>query len=373
MKFDLFDLVDVSFDPPEHRAKKVSEAIERADRELCGALGSEAMDTKRNEINAKLQFLQFICTEIFESNGTKLTQKFKELAKVRTDVEVETLNRAIATEKQAGETAITIGRIRRMMKPFGIKLASSTIEKTYTEAGFTIRKTQRPTPAFPRYAEHIPDALAKVRNFADHHKFYPSPRFYPKQLGSTQDLDVPTQIARTVAEVFSGKVDESQSLDSKQELDNTLVTDLYAFIAYLEGEPENAALYRNMCTDELANILDRHAIALAKRAQTYRDPLGQVLENVVTLAKFHVFDSDLNRIKYDKHLLFKSETISELVKNLQAAKKVGLHLDDPKYAEPAIRQIVDVFGNRAGAVAMYIYITGIDEYELDTSDMEEFT
>jgi|GEM_PF-1506406 len=310
--FDLFDLIDVSFDPPEPNAKKVLNAIEKSDKELNGALGGESVDAKRNELNAKLQFLQGIRADIFESNGAKLTKKFKDLAKTRTDAEIKKFKASVELVAQSGRKIVTKGKIKQLKKS-GAKLSADAIEKVYRDVGFEIQEAKKTAkPDFPSNADKIYDLLTNIRMFPEFQKAYPNAP------------------------------------------NNANVDDLYGLIAFLEDEPENAAHFRGMLTDELETILDRHAIKRAKAAATKQDPLGQAFKDIITLAKKNVFDSDANRAKYGKHLLYKKPEMVSLFDKLKTAKNL-VDLEDPEHAEPVIKQIAAVFGTRDEAIALYNY------------------
>ena len=325
-EFCIFDLTDLAFDPVVTDVKKVIAAINKAEVGINGLLVSETQDPKRDMMNDQLAFLAKAKTDYIEPNGKKISKEYRDKAQERTEKEVQKLKAAVAYEVQVGLKVVTEGRIKKMKKD-GTKLDTKTIEKVFTDAGVKIKPSPKASRLdFPTNAEKIFDWLKTIRDLADYRRYYPAPH-HP---------------------------------------DNTRVDTLYAFIAYLEKEPENIAEYRNELTEELAKLLDKHATANAKRTGNKQDPLGQVIKDLISNAKSNVFNSDANRTKYEKHLLFKSPEITELYNTLQTAKRTGVNLEDPKYSEPAITNIVKVFGNRDEAITIYCHmagIAGIDELE----------
>ena len=137
--------------------------------------------------------------------------------------------------------------------------------------------------------------------------------------------------------------------------DTSVVTDLYAFAAYLEGEPENAALYRSKTTAELLGLFDSHAKRFAMR----NDDLGKLCASLSTAAKTYVFNSDENRQAYENFLKYKSPSLTALFESMQGASKADLL--DAKFAEPCIKRISEVFGNYDTALAIYNREAGLKD------------
>ena len=327
--YNLFDLIDVEFDPPEPKPKKVLDAIEKAEKDTNADFNSEQDDAKKKRLKDKLQFLQNVRAEIFEPDGKKLTKKFKDLAKEKTEAEIEKFKVSVELETLSGRKIVTEGKIKQL-KHNGAKLSTDTMKKVYDDAGFKVQKTKKAAkPEFPSNADKIFEHLTTIRMFPEFQKTHPN---------------VPS---------------------------NEKVDDLYGLIAFLEGEPENATRYRGMTTGELKKILDAHAVDRQGSKSPERGPivrddiLKQALITVIGQAKTNVFDSDSNRAKYEKYLLYKKPEMDLLFSKLKTAKQQLVNLEDPAIAEPLIKQIATVFGTREEAIALYNYEASVTYEEVE--------
>ncbi|MCL2527645.1 MAG: hypothetical protein FWE42_04420 [Defluviitaleaceae bacterium] len=306
----LFQLTDISFDPVETRATKVKEAIEKASRDLDGLLGSESSSVKRDEYNANKASLAAIKSKILEQpDEKKLTPYFKELAEKRTQQEVAALKASVNLIPKNKRT-VTEGFIKNRRRE-GLRLDVSTIRKVYEDEKFEILPAPKMVkPDFPTNADKIYDLLEAIRTQPDYNIFYPN---------------VPG---------------------------NTHVKDLYAFAAFLEGEPENASEYRSRLTEELAEIFNKHTIKNAARQEDKRDPLALAIKDLCSLAKTNVFTNDTTRASYEKHLIYRGPELTELFTNIRRAGHLT-DLTDPAIAEPIILQIAELYGNADEALALY--------------------
>jgi len=316
-EFDIFDLTGLVFDPAETNARKVLIAIDKADKDIGGLLGSETQTARRDEMNRQRTFLADAKTKFIEPDGKKVTQLYRDKAKERTDVEINKLRASVVLMAQTGQKAVTEGFIKRQ-KQGGVRLDVKNIEKVYRDVGFDIQPTAKASkPDFPVNADKIYDLLKTIRELPNYRTFYPG------------------------------------------QADNTKVDTLYAFVAYLEDEPENVVEYRSKLTEELAKLLDTHATKNATRVEDKRDPLALVIKDLISLSKSNVFNNDANRAKYEKHLLYKRPQMTDLFESLKTAKQTGADLEDPKVAEPVIKKIGDVFGDRDEAIIIYNFVAGI--------------
>jgi predicted RNA-binding Zn-ribbon protein involved in translation (DUF1610 family) len=307
--FEFFELVNLPFDPPEKAAKKVTVAVEKAKKDLNGILGTANQQLERDAVNGKLSFLDARVSEIFDGAG-KLTAKYEELALERTDKEIKNLRAAVALIKLSGRHVITNGTIRKQRAK--TKLSKDNVEKAFIEAGFTISEVDplAAYPKFPTNADSIYSELEALRRTKD-----PNPQ---------------------------GK-------------DLTLAVDLYAFTAYLSGEPENAAEYRNKSTSEIASLLD----GFSKQFSTRNDDLGKLCASLSTKGKSYVFNSDDNRKAYEAHLQYKSSALTELFDTMRRLSESDL--SDAKFAEQCIKKISEVFGNYDIALAIYNKEAGLKD------------
>jgi predicted RNA-binding Zn-ribbon protein involved in translation (DUF1610 family) len=307
--YDLFDLTGLPFDPPERAAKKVTAAIDRVKKELGGALGAATQQLERDEINEKLIFLDASSSGIFSNDG-KLTQAYDELAEAKIKQEIEKLTAAVSLLKQSGSRTITNGTIRIHRQK--TKLSKENVEDVFRNAGFTITEIDplKAMPKFPTNADKTYNELEALRKSKD-----------PNPNGA----------------------------------DLTLATDLYAFAAYLAGEPENAAAYRNKSTPELAGLLD----GFAKKFANLNDNLGKLRASLATAGKTYVFNSEDNRHAYEAYLKYKTPSLTRLFSSMRRVSKADLL--DPKFAEECIKQISAIFGNYDVSLAIYNKEAGLKD------------
>jgi uncharacterized protein YoxC len=242
----------MSFDPPEKAVKKVSAAIDKVKKELNGALGTATQQLERDDINRKIAFLESTLLVIINKDG-KLNPAYEELANARVQQEIKNLTATVSLLKQSGSRVITNGTIRIHRQK--TKLSKEYVEEVFHTAGFTISEIDplKGMPKFPTNADKTYAELEALRGSKD-----------PNPNGA----------------------------------DLTQATDLYAFTAYLVGEPENAAEYRIKSTPELASLLD----GFAKKFATRNDNLGKLCASLATSGKSYVFNSEDNRQAYEVYL-----------------------------------------------------------------------
>ena len=307
--FDLFDLISLPFDPPEKAVKKVSAAIDKVKKELSGTLGTSTQQLERDEINRKIAFLDSTSSAIFNKDS-KLKPAYEELADAKTKQEIEKLTATVSLLKQSGSRVITNGTIRIHRQK--TRLSKEHVEEVFHDAGFTISEIDplKDLPKFPTNADKIYAELEALRKSKD-----------PNPNGA----------------------------------DLTLATDLYAFAAYLVGEPENAVEYRAKATPELAALLD----GFAKKFATRNDNLGKLCASLATAAKSYVFNSEDNRQAYEAYLKYKTPALTQLFLSLGRVPKSNLL--DPQFAEGCIKQISAVFGSYEVALAIYNKEAGLKD------------
>lgn len=310
-ELDLFDLTGLSFDPPEKSARKVKASIDKKAKDLGTSLTNESQQIKRDEITARMEFLKAVSEKILTSDGKKLNEgEYLVLASQRVDSELKRLKSTALLMSQAGSSVISEGMIKFHRKER--KLSEENVRKVFTELGFSIVDIDplAAMPTFPKNAERTYSEIVALARTKD-----------PNPNGA----------------------------------DTSLVTDLYAFAAYLEGEPENAALYRSKTTAELLGLFDVHAKRFAMR----NDDLGKLCASLSTAAKMYVFNSDENRQAYENFLKYKSPSLTALFESMQGASKADLL--DTKFAEPCIKRISEVFGNYDTALAIYNREAGLKD------------
>lgn len=310
-ELDLFELTGLSFDPPEKSAKKVKAAIDKKIKDLGASLASSTQQIERDEITARIDFLKVVSGKVLVSDGKKLNEsEYQALASQRVDFELKRLRSTASLMAQAGSLLISEGMIKFHRRER--KLSEEHVREIFTGLGFSIVDIDplSAMPKFPKNAERTHSEIVALSRTKD-----PNP---------------------------NGP-------------DTSLVTDLYAFAAYLEGEPENAALYRSKTTTELLGLFDSHA----KKFSMRNDNLGKLCNSLSTAAKTYVFNSEENRQAYDNFLKYKSPSLVALFESMHGASKADLL--DARFAEPCIKRISEAFGNYETALAIYNREAGLKD------------
>ena len=308
--YDFFDIAGLPFDPPEKAAKKVKAAVEKAEKTLGGSLGSETQQSRRDEINSRISLIAKIKGEVFSAEG-KLLPRYEELANERTEAAKKDLEARVRLAKRTKtELVVTNGAIREQR--LKTKLSKESVEEVYKKYGFEILEIDplAALPKFPTNSEKTFKDLADLRRSKD-----------PNPNGA----------------------------------DLTLATDLYAFVAYIQNEPENAIEYMSMDSKKIVTILDGYC----KANSTRNDNLGKLCVSIATAAKSYVFNSEENRKAYGLFLLYKSPDLTELFSIIKDTNKSDLK--DPSFADECIREIVKVFGNSEIALALYNSEAGLKD------------
>lgn len=310
-ELDLFDLTGLPFDPPEKSAKKVKVAFDKKIKDLGASLASATQQIERDEITARIKFLEAAARKVFVSDGKKLNEsEYQALASQRVDSELKRLTSTASLMSQTGSLLISEGMVKFHRRER--KLSEEHVREIFTGLGFSIVDID-PLSAMPKF---------------------------------------PTNAERTHTEIAALSRTKDPNPNGP---DTSLVTDLYAFAAYLEGEPENAALYRSKTTAELLGSFDSHA----KRFSMRNDDLGKLCNSLSTAAKKYVFNSDENRQAYDDFLKYKSPSLAVLFESMHGASKADLL--DARFAEPCIKRISEAFGDYETALAIYNREAGLKD------------
>lgn len=301
--FDLFEMVGLAFDPPETNAKQVKKKIDQKKSELGSALGRETQQTNRDGLQAQIDYLDGITTQILSPDGKKLIDSaFKPLADKKTATELSALSATVELLALTGGHIITEATIRHYKKES--RLSAEHVKKVFTDAGFEIIDKD-PLVAFPKFptnADRIYSELAALRRTKD-----------PNPNGA----------------------------------DTSVAVDLYSFAAYISNDTENIALYRAMDTKELWAIFD----PASRRYSQRNDDLGKLCGSLSAAAKTYVFNSDENRTAYERHLMYRSEELTKLFTTMKKAPEATLL--SPKFANPCIKIICSYFPEYEVALAIY--------------------
>lgn len=310
-ELDLFDLTGLSFDPPEKAAKKVKAAIDKKLKELGTSLASSTQQIERDEITARINFLKEISGKVLVPDGKKLNEsEYQALAARRVDSELKKLKSTASLMSQSGSLLISEGMIKFHRRER--KLSEERVREVFTELGFSIVDID-PLSAMPKFSKNVERIHSEI-----------------------------AALSRTTDPNPDGP-------------DTSLVTDLYAFAAYLEGEPESAALYRSKTAAELSGLFDSHA----KKFSMRNDNLGKLCGSLSTAAKMYVFNSDENRQAYEDFLNYNSPALTALFESMRGASKTDLL--DARFAEPCIKRISEVFGNYETALSIYNQEAGLKD------------
>ena len=301
--FDLFDLVGLTFDPPETNARQVKKKIDQKKTELGSDLGRETQQTNRDALQVQIDYLDGIAAAILSPDGKKLIDSaFKPLADEKTAAELSALSATVELLALTGGHTVTEATIRHYKKES--RLSVEHVKKSFTDAGFEIidKDPLAAFPKFPTNADRIYSELAALRRTKD-----------PNPNGA----------------------------------DTSIAIDLYAFAAYISNDTGSVALYRAMETKELWAIFD----PASRRYSQRNDDLGKLCGSLSAAAKTYVFNSDDNRAAYERHLVYRSEELTKLFATMKRAPEATLL--SPKFADPCIKIICNYFPEYEVALAIY--------------------
>ena len=311
---DIFDLLDVAFDPPETKVALVRKKLEEKKKAFGAELNRATELIVRNSIQEKIAYLNDVEEEIFSGDGRKLTPKFKELAAEKTQSQILRLKQI---EALYGSRVVTKKKVREYRKEF--KLSEDNVVKILKENQVKILDVDpiKRFPKFPTNAESIHSHLKALR-----HTRNPNP----------------------------------------SAADATVVYDLYDFAAYLRDDVKNAPAYHNKGRSELLNIVT----SASKNYSQRNDDLGKLLGTLTTQAQSFVFNSDANLEAYNLYLKYLSKELTDLFSTLKS-----MALDDKlqsKVAETCVKKIQKYFPDFETALAIYNKEAGFkDEFYLPTN------
>lgn len=316
--YDFFEMTGIAFDIAEKEPnfKVVKAAIEKTEKDLGSMLGRETQDTKKKDLNRKLLFLREMKKSLLTAEGKVNVSKFKEIAQIKLEKQKESLEAELMlTQYGNTELIITNGTVKAKKREYG--LSEKSIREVYKSNGYSIKelKPLEAMPKFPGMAKKIHSELEQFRKIED-----PNPE---------------------------GK-------------DRSKVTDIYAFIAYISDEPENTAEYREHRLDkreEYKGILDEYA---KKYAMIGDGTIGKKGNEIASLAKIYIFNSEENIKAYDNYLLYLNPMLQDMFSKL---KKITLksQLKKEEFAEHCIDVIFRVFRDKETALAIYNYEAGLKD------------
>lgn len=313
-KYDLFNETGLSFDLPTKKGVEVQDAIEKTIKRFETEL-SQADVYQKKELNDKIQWIKEIQSIILD--GSKITDSFLKLAEEKTEQVKEKLTErikmGIELRKSSNKSlTVTMGSINDQRKK--TRLSKKTVEAVYTECGYAVLKGNAKANA--------PGESADFKKIHDDLKQF-----------------------RGIPEINPNALDKSK------------LTDIYNFIAYLNGEPEKGTIYRSKSIKELAKLAEK----------VYRDTsdqAGLLIKEILALGKTKVFDTEENRTAYNQYVLYVKPEMQKLMRYIEGASSA--ELEDSDFADACIKKITEVFGDSDVALAIYNAKSGMD-YVPDTS------
>lgn len=295
---DLFDLVKLSFDPPETNTKTIQKKI---DEEIARLQSAWNNDRTKEQKKQEFEYLQSISVQIISADGKKLVPLFKQLAEKKTQQRIREFSALVQVWTQFGRHTVTKTERSQYKTKFG--LSDKNIDKVLTDAKVEIIdfNTKAAFPKFPGNLKAIQDNIDKLRHAKD-----PNPNA----------------------------------------VDNSVVDSLYAFAAYFENDIQHIASYKSKDRVKLHQIFTDAVHKYSER----NDPIADCCKNLSNMGA-NVFGSDEKRKEYDDYLLYCSPKLTQLFTQM---KQLSLsQLEDSKIAESCIRQISEYFPQYETALAIY--------------------
>lgn len=320
---NIFEMLGLEFDPPDN-LKKIRAAHENWKKRLASELNTTVEPARLTAIKAELAMDNYITQAI--ENPRLRQREAKSLKQAR----VEQLRLFI--DIQRGDTSGTLQVNQSQIKLIKdkLKLSVATIEETYREQGFEVRK--------PRTGKSVAEIL---------NGFFISD-------------SVMAELNKSFAEFQT--VPDEQNYPWAADVHN-----LYELAYYLEQQIEPSAdFYKRRDTEDLREIFRKEAKKVSAPI-----PAWQSIKALLNLAQTQIFNSDDNRFKYDHTL--KIEQLKDFFAKLKSAPEVFKR--DKYFADNCINRIRRTFPNLLTyemSAALYNKVTGLlkDPYE-SISDVNE--
>ncbi|MCL1987665.1 MAG: hypothetical protein FWG64_06815 [Firmicutes bacterium] len=306
---DFFELTGAEFDPPS-TIIKAQELLQKKKKELNGVRGKAADELEKAKLKSEIDFLEKIETDLLAKNDKV---KFNELAQTTKQAQSAKLKATLTALKNLnGTSTFTKGTINEYKKKF--KLSPKTIEEIFVECGFAFLEVKK-----------LHDLL-KLPN-------------------KTRTDKVEKEFAN-----FRTLTDANPNAKAQP----AEVTDFYALAAYLAGELENTAEYRNKSTEELNGFFN----TISQKFSSANDVLTSAYRNFASYCTTDIFASDEKRQAYDNFLKLQNPLITTIFDTLKMLDNTQWL--NPQLAEPAIKNISAIFDNYEIALAVYNYKLGIE-------------
>lgn len=322
---NIFEMLGLEFDPPDN-LKKIRAAYETWKKKLTSEQNTTVDPNRLEIIKSELAMENYI-TQVIEN--PRLRQHEAETLK-QTRIEQLRLYIDIQRGDISGTLQVNQTQIRQIKEK--LKLSTTTIEATYREQGFEIKK--------PRTDKKISDML---NNFF---------------------------IADSVMNELKKNFADFQKVpDARNYSWSANVHDLYELAYYIEGQVENSAdFYHRRDTEDLHEIFQNEAKKVSQPI-----PAWQSIKALLNLAQTQIFNSNDNRWKYDHSLML--EKLNDFFAKLKAAPEIFKR--DKFFADNCINRIRKTFPNFLTyelSAALYNKVAGLlkEPYESTDNATENF-
>lgn len=305
-----FEILGLDFDPPEKNQRRIDKAIAEWKKRTEDMLANETIATRRAVLSDELS-LHDDMIETLRENKTRNVE-----ARALKEVRIQQLEKLIDIMLigQSGTPEVTNAQIRNVH--LKLKLSPKTIEDIYVKKGFVVQQVTK--------AVNLNDAF----------------------------------LAPVVAGNISSKISQLQAMVIPKYPWTSKVSDLYDLACYFGGGSDSdTGSYHKKRTTELYSIMESWAAQFASDMSTQ----GHLLADLFTAGTTQVFNTEVNRKKYDQSL--EREKMREFFALLKAAP------DDFKkdryFVDSCIRTIQKSFPDYNLSLALYNQEAGLmqDPYE----------
>lgn len=322
---NIFEMLGLEFDPPDN-LKKIRAAYENWKKKLTSELNTTVDPNRLSVIKSELEMENYIAQVI---ENSRLRQHEAEVLK-QNRIEQLRLYIDIQRGDNSGTLQVNQSQIRQIKEK--LKLSVPTIEATYREQGFEIKR--------PRTAQTI---SATLNNFF---------------------------ISDAVMDELKKNFSDFQTVpDARNYPWSANVHDLYELAFYIEKQIEPSAdFYMRRNTEDLREIFQNEAKKVSQPI-----PAWQSIKAILNLAQTQIFNSDDNRFKYDHSL--KIEKLDDFFTKLKAAPEIFKR--DKFFADNCINRIRKTFPNFLNyerSAALYNKAAGLlkEPYESVDNTAENF-
>ena len=310
-----FEMLGVEFDPPDN-IRKIKLAFEQWKKRLTDEQNTTVDSVRLTKIKEELAMSDTISTII--DNPKLRAREADELKRQR--VEQLRLYIDLLRGDTAGTMIVTQAQMKRVREK--LRLSLLTIEATYREQGFEVKKSRTKTAIVNALNKFFmsDDVMSEItKNLADFNTV-PDPRNYPWAAS---------------------------------------VRNLYDLAFRIDHTEPAVDFYRRLSSKELSDIFKREA-----QRVTAPVPVWHSIKALLNVAQMQVFNSDENRYKYDHSI--KLDVLSKFFNGLKAAPDIFKR--DPYFADNCINRIQNAFPNFLNyelSVALYNKAAGLlnDPYE----------